>query len=710
VNSPTPPPPELGFELTDAPEDYSAPASTFRIWKFLAILRQRWWVPALTLALFLGAAIGFILWAYPTFVSQASMWETEKLRLPEGAQFSEDPQNYLGTQTELLRSGRMRQLTLASLQAITTNAVPLGKDGQPLEVKLVLKQAPKSSVFVVEASSSNPAYTRAYLDSLMNEYLEYKKNVRKVVSGDTLASISEQVLRLERDLKADQDALTTFEQSNNLAVLQEEGTIAGGYLARLKTQLSDYELESQLIEATALEQNMNGAGTTNFSGSLLDSLEGQNSSRSAATVERQTAFQQVELLKIERDKLSKYLQPKHPKIVKLDAEIERSQKLLELYRDQNREQLATTRQALKMKAASVQSSIKEWEAKVVDANTRIAQAEHLKLNVNRTQSLYDRLVALLQNVDISRNIDQGTLAILESASPPKRSYTREKSALVMASLGGLAVGLGILFLMVIRDDRFTSVVEVNATLGDAVVGLLPEVAQQGEVAMTLLELNDPRYMYAESYRSLRSALLFLPGEGERPKVLLITSAVPNEGKSTVAANLARTLAMGGSRVLLVDADIRKGHLHKLLGLQSEPGLVELLRQPDSLDGVIQRDSLQNFAFLSRGKALSHSSDLFLSQAFDSLLARLRREFDYVLIDSSPVFATDDASTLAPKVDGTLFVVRGNYSGARQVREALELLRQRQAKVLGLVFNRADVSARSYHYYKYADYHGAAGES
>jgi len=694
----------------DAPEDYSAPASTFRIWKFLAILRQRWWVPALTLALFLGAAIGFILWASPTFVSQASMWETEKLRLPEGAQFSEDPQNYLGTQTELLRSGRMRQLTLASLQAVMTNAVPRGKDGQPLEVKLVLKQAPKSSVFVVEASSSDPAYTRAYLDSLMNEYLEYKKNVRKVVSGDTLASISEQVLRLERDLKADQDALTTFEQSNNLAVLQEEGTIAGGYLARLKTQLSDYELESQLIEATALEQNMNGAGTTNFSGSLLDSLEGQNTAQSAATVERQTAFQQVELLKIERDKLSKYLQPKHPKIVKLDAEIERSQKLLELYRDQNREQLATTRQALKMKAASVQSSIKEWEAKVVDANARIAQAEHLKLNVNRTQSLYDRLVALLQNVDISRNIDQGTLAILESASPPKRSYTREISALVMASLGGLAVGLGILFLMVIRDDRFMSVVEVNAALGDAVVGLLPEMTQKDEAAMTLLELDDPRYMYAESYRSLRSALLFLPGEGERPKVLLITSAVPNEGKSTVAANLARTLAMGGSRVLLVDADIRKGHLHKLLGLQSEPGLVELLRQPDSLDSVIQRDSLQNFAFLSRGKALSHSSDLFLSQAFDSVLARLRREFDYVLIDSSPVFATDDATTLAPKADGTLFVVRGNYSGARQVREALELLRQRQAKVLGLVFNLADVSARSYHYYKYADYHGAAEKS
>jgi capsular exopolysaccharide synthesis family protein len=539
----------------------------------------------------------------------------------------------------------------------------------------------------------------------MNEYLEYKKNIRKVVSGDTLASISEQVLRLERDLKADQDALTTFERTNNLAILQEEGTIAGSYLARLKTQLSDYQLESQLLEATALEQDSAGAGTTNFAGSLVDSLREQNSAPSAAAVERQSAFQQVELLKIEREKLSKYLRPKHPKIVKLDADIEKGQRLLELYRNQNRGQLATTRQALKMRADSVQTSIREWETKVVDANVRIAEAERLKLNVNRTQSLYDRLVTLLQNVDISRNIDQGTLAILESASPAERSYKQELTALALALLGGLAVGLGIVFLMAVRDDRFTSVIEVHATLGDTVVGLLPEVTQKDEVTMSLLELNDPRYMYAESYRSLRSALLFLPMEGERPKVLLITSAIPNEGKSTIAANLARTLALGGSRVLLVDADLRKGHLHTMLGMQCEPGLVELLRQPDNLDNVIQRDSLQNFAFLSRGKSSGQPGDLFLSQAFDQVLARMRQQFDYVLIDSSPVFAADDASTLAPKVDGALFVVRGNFSSARQVREALELLHQRQAKVLGLVFNRADTSARSYYYYKYADYHG-----
>ena len=367
------------------------------------------------------------------------MWETEKLRLPGGELFSEDPQDYIGNQTELIQSDKLEQLTLAGLQTVMTNGIPRDKDGKPLKVKLAVKQAAKSSVFQVEASGSNPAYVQVYLDSLMNQYLEYRKNIHKVISGDTLASISEQVLRLERDLKADQDALTTFEQSNNLAILQEEGTVAGGYLERLQTQLSDYKLESQLLEATALENGTNGAGARSLTASSVDSLGGQNSASSAVATGRDSAFQQVELLKFERQKLSKYLRPNHPKIVKLDGEIEKSQKLIELYNNQSREQLAATRQSLKMKSDSVQASIKEWEAKVIDANARIAEADHLKLNVNRTQSLYDRLVTLLQNVDISRNINQDTLAILESAAPATRSYKSESGAMALALIGGLVL-------------------------------------------------------------------------------------------------------------------------------------------------------------------------------------------------------------------------------------------------------------------------------
>jgi capsular exopolysaccharide synthesis family protein len=213
-------------------------------------------------------------------------------------------------------------------------------------------------------------------------------------------------------------------------------------------------------------------------------------------------------------------------------------------------------------------------------------------------------------------------------------------------------------------------------------------------------------MYAESYRSLRSALLFMPVEGERPKTMLITSALPNEGKSTVAANLARTLAHGGARVLLVDADLRKGVLDEMLGMQREPGLAELLRVPGDPKRFIQQTTLPNLSLLARGGNSILPGEIFLSRAFIEALAAWREQFDHVLIDSTPVFAADDATTIAPVVDGTIFVVRGSQAGAKAVREALEMLYQRQARVLGLIFNGANAKGATYYHYKYAGYYQA----
>ena len=689
-------------------DDSTAPAPSFQVQRLLAFLLKYWWVPVLTLVLGLGAGIALVLWKPPTFVSKARMWQTEKLRLPEGTMFAEDVQNFLGTQTELLQSDALRQLALARLRTSTTNVtVPKGSDGEPLPVLIRVAGSAKSAVYLLEATSSQAAYTQAYLDALMDVYLEYRKNSRKEVSGVTLASITEQVLRTEADLKKAQEDLMTFQTNKSLAVLQQETTIAGGYLATLKTKLSDLQLEDRLLKASVLEKDGTGSGTNNGSTAWLDAAS-VTGTAAGASAERQTDFKELELLKIQREKLSRYFRPKHPKIVKLDADIARGEKLMEIFRRQNRDQLEASRQANQLKSETVQSSIREWENKVEKANANMAQAEDLKLKVQRIQSVYDRLMLLMQTVGLGRNIDQETLAIVEHAAPAKRTYTQEIGLLGVAGVGGLGLGLGIIVLLALRDDRFTSLIEVNEKLGQNVIGQVPEIRSLKRGApLPLLAIDDERHLYAESYRNLRSAILFMAIDGERPKVLLITSAVPNEGKSTVAANLARALALGGSRVVLVDADLRKGVLHQLLGLQHEPGLADVLRQPADLEKVIQTDSLLNFSFIPSGRASGNSGDLFLGPEFKQVLARLREQFDYVVIDSSPVFAADDATTLAPVVDGTLFVVRSRFSGARPVREALDLLYQRQAKVLGIVFNQADASARSYYYYKYADYHGTA---
>jgi capsular exopolysaccharide synthesis family protein len=201
--------------------------------------------------------------------------------------------------------------------------------------------------------------------------------------------------------------------------------------------------------------------------------------------------------------------------------------------------------------------------------------------------------------------------------------------------------------------------------------------------------------------------MFLSPGGERPKLVLITSAVPNEGKSSVTANLSRMLALGGATVMVLDADMRRGCLDQLMGLRKSPGLADLLLNRSDLEQVIQTGSPPNLSFIGRGASEGNPGDLFLNPLFDQLLITLRQRYDYVLIDSCPVFVANDATTLAPKMDGTLFVVRNRFSSARAVEEAVNLLLRRHAKVLGVVFNRAKVTGRSYYYYKSGEYYPPA---
>jgi len=709
MNSLTPlPPQDLGYPAFNPPDDPAPAGSKFQWLKFLTSLRKFWWIPLITLTLGGVAGVAHFFLAAPVFISTARMWETEKMRLPDGAAFSEDSQNYFGTQSELLRSERMRLMTLEQLEKTRPAVITRGSDRQPLAVNIRVIPAPKSTIFTIEASSRNPAYTPAYLDALMLVYRDYKKTVRVEVSGDMLNSIARQVLDLNTNLLADQAALTEFQRTNsNWGGVEQEVTVASAHLAKLETQLSDLQLEDRLLDAALLEHDSSLSRITNSVGVSLDSLRGAEST-SASSSESRSASREIELLKLQREKLSQHLRPLHPRMVKLDKEIERAQRLIDLYRQQNEEQVANARQALKIKIAGVEASIKEWKDKVVTFNSRLAVVASLKENVSWKKTFYDRMLTMLENVKIGRNIDQDTITVLDNASPAKRSYKEAQSTLGLAIFGGLAAGFGIIFLITIRDDRFNSLAEVNEKMGGIVVGQVPEIPLlKSGAPLALLQDNDDRHIFAESYRSLRSAILFLAVEGERPKVLLITSAVPNEGKSTVTTNLARALAMGGSRVLLVDGDMRKGHLHDLLGMQSKPGLAELLRQPDDPYQFIQTNALANFSFLARGSVLTNPGDVFLNSTFVKVLERLRKDFDYILIDSSPVFAADDATTMAPKVDGTLFVVRSRFSRARIVREALDLLAARQARVLGLVLNRADASARGYYYYNYSDYYTPA---
>jgi capsular exopolysaccharide synthesis family protein len=192
----------------------------------------------------------------------------------------------------------------------------------------------------------------------------------------------------------------------------------------------------------------------------------------------------------------------------------------------------------------------------------------------------------------------------------------------------------------------------------------------------------------------------------KPRLLLVTSSIPNDGKSMTTANLAITMAGTGSRVLLVDADLRKGVLHQRFGVASNAGLSEALGTGQPWRQNVQPTQIPNLFLLPRGECTQASGELFLRPVTKKFLQEAVSQFDYVILDTAPVMAADDVASLAPLVDGVLFVIRAQHTSARVARAALEVLYQRRVTVLGLVFNAVDPRGGEYYYYKYKDYYAA----
>ncbi|MGO9202538.1 MAG: polysaccharide biosynthesis tyrosine autokinase [Limisphaerales bacterium] len=759
--APAPPPdgapvPYAGYPGAPAyPAALPPGAAPWHFRRYLTFLRREWWLVLLSVLVFAGLAAAYIAQWPASYASTAHLWAAGRtgLRLNEGATYDEDAQTFAGTQIELLQSDVILGRAFNRVHDTLHLSFPTNSEGKPVLPAIRVSQLPKSAVLELRAKGPSRKLVPVFLSAVMDEFLAYKKEVRSATSGGSYASVSEQTAKQEAELKAEQDSLNAYMRENNVAVLEERAKAASAYLIQLLAQSSELKLQLLLLEAAAAEGPWAIGTFTNALAGAPDPRQLANPALPFASPppEFMSAQQELEKVRILRTRLSKYLRPEHPKIVKLDEQIAQDEKLVEYFSRQSREQLASARQTVKMRTDRVQETIKEWETKVNDASERIAEYERLKLSVDRLQALHASLLSLLQSVDVSHNLDQENITILDR---PSEATNAKKSALVAAFLLflGLGAGLGLVFLVEQSDDRVRSLEELTGRFDEWVVGQVPEVPKaRKKKRPALLEANDGRHAFAESHRNLRSALAFATGFNgeEKPKLLLVTSAIPNEGKSTVAANLARTLAFAGARVLLVDGDMRRGVLHHLFGLPQEPGLSDLLSDGGDLLKSVRDIPLApvngaprplhssavasakaehsdppssavasakaepsalrpltsgQLHLLPRGRSVDTPGELLLGPNCSRLLERVRKEYDCVILDSIPVFAADDTTSLAPKLDGILFVVRSSFTSADTARSALELLYERQAKVLGLVFNRANGKAKSYKYYKYASYY------
>jgi capsular exopolysaccharide synthesis family protein len=335
-----------------------------------------------------------------------------------------------------------------------------------------------------------------------------------------------------------------------------------------------------------------------------------------------------------------------------------------------------------------------------DLNERLAEGEQLKNNIAREQAYYDHLLSTLLNVDLSRNVQPERIQVLQAptAAAPAADFLAVRIAVALAL--GLAAGLGLVFCWYLLDDRLVSVQDVKDQFGEAVWGLVPQIkVSRTKPEQAFLQPNDTRVVYAESFRHLRSALMLSSAGEQRPRTLLITGAAAGEGKTTIAVNLARALAAGGLRVTLVDADLRNGQMHHLFGLQNNFGLLDVLRGAAELPAVVQPTGLAGLDFVPAGDHPEEADGIFLRSGLENLLAELKAGCDFVILDGPPMLAADDAALLVPQVDAVVVVVRPFFSSSRLIRRSLDMLYQRQAKQVAIIFNQARKDDVAGHYAK-----------
>ncbi len=683
------------METESAPQSHDwLTKAGVKFYRFKSLIKRRWWVLLLTVSLGL-AYEGWVLFNKETrYLSIGKLMVSGGVSSGDSGRFSEQWSGFYQTQIKIIVESKVQRQAQQKLE--------MEKPNLQGEAKIVAELDPRTNIFLVKGIGSNPEYAKAYVDAVMEEFLNYKRVLRLGRSGVMAENISEEMKRLSDKMDGEEKALQEFMEKNNMIAWTEQKNTAAKFLNDLQTREATLQTELLGLENLSAEELMSRGGSAPQQGGPPASETPYAAELKAQYIQ---ATQQLIQQRAEYGEKSRIWKPKHPRLITLQqdiATIERTLKTLEL---QNQQSSLSRMSSIKAELESLKSSIASWEEKALEAGRKDFEYKGISGAVARTTGLYEKLASSMTELQVA-DTDTENVQIMESASQARVIPHGVVRHLSTGLVVGLLLGVVILVLLDRTDDRFSSSSEVIEHFSEPILAQIADVqATRTEAGLPLLALEDDRYAFAEAFRSLRSSLVFMPNQGEL-RSLIVTSSIPGEGKSTIASNLAITMALAGAKVVLVDADLRRGDLAHLFDTDGRTGLSSVLRGEAEWRASLQKTKYPTLDLLPRGPVTNQSSELLLLPTVHTLLADLKANYDLVIFNTSPILATDDTPTLAPNFDGTLMVVRAQFTSARLVHNALNNLYQRQINVLGFILNCVDAEMPDYYYYRYPKYYAA----
>lgn len=623
-----------------------------------------------------------------------------------------DSQFELATQVNILQSGTIalqviKALNLDSGASETTGKPAIAKPPDRskearqisrFQASLHVISLPDTRLVEIRYSSPDPQMAATIANTLVQTFIE--ENIKAKFDSTMQASewLSNQLGDLQLKVETSQEKILRYQRENGMLGVDEKQNIITAKLDELNREFT--AAESDRIQKESQYQQTISGNAELLDNSDKDSLIGKLRSQEAD-------------LKMQYAQLNSQFGDSYPKVIELKEQLRQLQENIQAEVKKMGARAATQYQAALHHETLLRAAFEAQKEEANKLNEKAVDYNILKRDYETNRKLYEELLEKLKQAGVSAGLKSSNIRVVDAArvpdSPASPNIPRNiELSLLLGTLGGI----GLAFVLEALDTTVRTPEQVEIVSALPSLGIIPLslslngakpflTGRSAATGMELITYKRPQSQIAESFRSLRTSILLSGSLDSRPRVLLITSALPKEGKSSTSVNLAIVLAQKGSRVLLVDADMRRPTLHKVLRVSRDIGLSSILDEKSSPeDAVLATPDFPNLFILPAGPSPSNPVELLDSERLRGLIKQWRSQYDFVIVDSPPALSVTDAVVLSPEVDAVILVVRSGQTTKDAVRRTRDTLYQVNATIMGIVVNAVDLRSPDLYYYYY----------
>ena len=571
---------------------------------------------------------------------------------------------------------------------------------------LSVRMIPSSRIVQISYTHPDPRLATEIVNALVRTFIEENFKTKYESVTQTSAWLSTELADLQLKVQTSEEKLVRYQKDHSILGVDEKQNIVTAKLNELNNELtaaqtdriqkeSNYRLA--VVEDSVAFAKTSREGTSGMLEKLREKEADLNTQYAQATTQFGSGY---------------------PKVVELNNQLK--QVRTEIAAEETRMQhgIRDEYMAALQRENLLTTAFEQQKQEANQLNESAIEYSVLKRDAESNRQLYQDLLQRLKEAGVSAGLRSSNIRVVDIARTPTQPIAPNVPRNIeVGLLLGLACGIGLAFVLESLDTSVRNMEEISEISALPALGTIPlQLSSNSSLRKRLKTLSAetetskspslvtyarPKSEAAEAYRALRTSIL-LSSFGAPPKVILVTSAMPQEGKTTISANSALVLAQRGSRVLLIDADLRRPGIDKLFGIRSRGGLSTLISGVDKIeDVVVPFTQVPNLWILPAGPIPPQPVELLGSTVMKDHITRWRDEFDHIIIDTPPCLSVTDAVVLSPEADRIILVARAGKTTKLALRRACELLLHVNARVMGIVLNALDLrSGGGYYYYNY----------